>query len=408
MHFLIGDPEGAQLTAVLSYRSSPLEAFIPFESYSTPSDTASRSRLVSLLSLPNSEEFQLKVSVSDGTLSWSDSTAPFKKRSMRVLLPPTKVHFKGLADVTPTVSLVDRAAIRYNEYTITFSDTASTAQKTFTVWNPLGGSSVIPLYPGLESAVFDGMALYADDIQTDIDKVRSRWNHVPQGATWNFNATVADLPYYSYKGYRQPYDYLVVFDDAIVDTTAPFDLVGLVPLPVNYRVLNAATGEKIRCAAVDESGYKDVILLEDIMGRERATWRIYVTFSPQDQPPGRGDTVLVVTRKGLSYHDTLTLGDLLSTVATGPNVPGSYALEQNFPNPFNPSTSITYAIGAAGFVTLKVYDILGREVSTLVSERQSAGSHGARFDGTHLASGVYFYRLQSGAFTDTKKLLLIH
>ena len=94
-------------------------------------------------------------------------------------------------------------------------------------------------------------------------------------------------------------------------------------------------------------------------------------------------------------------------------VPTSYALEQTYPNPFNPSTVIRYAIPTEGPVALKVYDISGREVATLVNEHKSAGTYEARFDigtatgGRNLASGVYFYRLTPGDFSETKKLLLL-
>lgn len=89
------------------------------------------------------------------------------------------------------------------------------------------------------------------------------------------------------------------------------------------------------------------------------------------------------------------------------NIPTTYALKQNYPNPFNPTTIITYQLPKAGNVKLVVYDLLGREVKTLVNEFKSAGSFDVTFDASSLASGVYFYRLESGSFTDTKKLTLI-
>ncbi len=89
------------------------------------------------------------------------------------------------------------------------------------------------------------------------------------------------------------------------------------------------------------------------------------------------------------------------------STPKSFALYQNYPNPFNPTTAITYQLSANSHVTLKVYDILGREVATLVNQKEIAGSHSVTFDGSRLASGVYFYRLVAGSYTATKKLILI-
>jgi hypothetical protein len=88
-------------------------------------------------------------------------------------------------------------------------------------------------------------------------------------------------------------------------------------------------------------------------------------------------------------------------------VPTAVRLDQNYPNPFNPSTTITYELPKTSQVNLTVYDILGRQVSVLVNERRDAGVHQVSFDGSNLASGAYFYRLQAGNFAETKKLILV-
>lgn len=86
--------------------------------------------------------------------------------------------------------------------------------------------------------------------------------------------------------------------------------------------------------------------------------------------------------------------------------PMSDGVLANYPNPFNPTTKVSYALAKSGYVTMKVYDILGREVATLVDEYQSVGLHSATFDGTHLASGVYFCRLTAPGINRVKKMLL--
>jgi hypothetical protein len=86
---------------------------------------------------------------------------------------------------------------------------------------------------------------------------------------------------------------------------------------------------------------------------------------------------------------------------------GEFVLSQNFPNPFNPSTTIRYGLPRASDVTLSVYSTLGQEVARLVDAHQQSGYHEVRLDGTNLASGVYFYRLRAGEFTQTKRLLLL-
>jgi hypothetical protein len=90
--------------------------------------------------------------------------------------------------------------------------------------------------------------------------------------------------------------------------------------------------------------------------------------------------------------------------ATAPNGP---ALYQNYPNPFNPMTKIQYSISKLSIVKMKIYDMLGREVATLVNEQRAAGNYAVKWDASNLPSGVYFYQLRAGSFVETKKLLLI-
>lgn len=87
--------------------------------------------------------------------------------------------------------------------------------------------------------------------------------------------------------------------------------------------------------------------------------------------------------------------------------PKVFALDQNYPNPFNPGTSIQYAIGGRQFVSLKVYDVLGNEVESLVNEEKPAGNYEVDFNATQLSSGIYFYRLQAGDYNASRKMILI-
>ncbi|HQJ45705.1 MAG TPA: T9SS type A sorting domain-containing protein [Ignavibacteriaceae bacterium] len=88
-------------------------------------------------------------------------------------------------------------------------------------------------------------------------------------------------------------------------------------------------------------------------------------------------------------------------------VPVSYSLEQNFPNPFNPETEISFSLAKSDNVTLKVYNILGSEVATLVNEFLEAGKHTIKFNASDLTSGVYLYTIKSGNFTATRKMILM-
>ncbi|MHB8581572.1 MAG: T9SS type A sorting domain-containing protein [Ignavibacteriaceae bacterium] len=98
---------------------------------------------------------------------------------------------------------------------------------------------------------------------------------------------------------------------------------------------------------------------------------------------------------------------LIGGVNEPPQVLSNYTLEQNYPNPFNPVTTINYTIAAKDLVSIKVYDVLGKKISTLVNEEKPAGSYSVNFNASKLSSGVYFYRMQAGSFVETKKLILM-
>jgi subtilisin family serine protease len=108
--------------------------------------------------------------------------------------------------------------------------------------------------------------------------------------------------------------------------------------------------------------------------------------------------------KQVDYDGTTEYSNIVEVEVTQPV---EYSLSQNYPNPFNPSTTIAYSIPKDGLVTLKVYDVLGEEVVTLINELQSAGTRDITFDASQLSSGVYYYQLVSGGFTSTKKLILM-
>lgn len=99
-------------------------------------------------------------------------------------------------------------------------------------------------------------------------------------------------------------------------------------------------------------------------------------------------------------------GPALAVTETSSEAPATFMLLQNYPNPFNPSTTIRYALPHAGVVTLKVFNVQGQELATLVHEKQGAGEHAISWNAAGLPSGVYLYRLHAGDWRETKKMLL--
>jgi hypothetical protein len=139
------------------------------------------------------------------------------------------------------------------------------------------------------------------------------------------------------------------------------------------------------------------------------TWESMLTGLPLNT---QGITALAISGSNAfagAYQGGVWVGSLtgITAIDAQPSqIPAAFALSQNYPNPFNPTTVIRYQLSAPCFVVLKVYDVLGREVATLEDAKKSTGIHEVEFNGAHLASGVYFYRLAAAGFSETKKMLL--
>ncbi|MCX6169637.1 MAG: T9SS type A sorting domain-containing protein [Ignavibacteriales bacterium] len=119
-------------------------------------------------------------------------------------------------------------------------------------------------------------------------------------------------------------------------------------------------------------------------------------------PTGTVDGIRVSNNWGLAVTGTATgVEENISTLPT------KFNLSQNYPNPFNPSTVIKYQVPQGSFVNISVYDILGNKISTLVNQDKAAGTYETRFDASNLPSGIYFYTIQTGSFSQTKKMMLM-
>jgi hypothetical protein len=97
----------------------------------------------------------------------------------------------------------------------------------------------------------------------------------------------------------------------------------------------------------------------------------------------------------------------ITGISNNTGIPVQFSLAQNYPNPFNPSTLIKYQLPKAAFVMITVFDLLGKEVASLVNGNVEAGYHQAEFNGSDLSSGLYIYKIETDGFTDVKKMILV-
>ena len=164
---------------------------------------------------------------------------------------------------------------------------------------------------------------------------------------------------------------------------------------------------------VTRDGFRDVV-----PDTSRFYWGLRYGFYNKNQQDGGGDegTSLAKTAEVSSeFNDQLFLADyktgeevaVTGVTRNNNSIPQEYLLEQNYPNPFNPSTKIRYSIPSNEFVTLKIYNILGSEVATLVNQKQASGSYEVSFNATDLTSGIYFYQISTSNFTQVNKMMLV-
>ena len=162
-----------------------------------------------------------------------------------------------------------------------------------------------------------------------------------------------------------------------------------------YKYVTSELGWQYYATSTTNS-FEDVSEVYYVVGQGEAYWAYYKITAVDLHPYESGFSNQVgakVMDNSLEKHNSAT--NALE-----------YSLNQNYPNPFNPSTKISYLIKEEGLVTLKVYDILGTEVTTLVNENKPAGTYEAEFNASSLPSGMYIYKIQSGQFSDVKKMLL--
>lgn len=160
-------------------------------------------------------------------------------------------------------------------------------------------------------------------------------------------------------------------------------------------------GFEIQRSQISEiRGQDKWISIGDVQGNGTTTKPGSYSFT--DYNPAEGTSRYRL--KQIDYDGSFTYSNTIEVEIESPN---TFSLEQNYPNPFNPSTNIKFSIPERSIVTLKIYDVLGKEITTMVNEEKQAGSYTLKFDGKELSSGLYFYTFKAGNYTSTKKMLLL-
>jgi hypothetical protein len=205
----------------------------------------------------------------------------------------------------------------------------------------------------------------------------------------------------------------------VADRPGPVPQRGLVGITININTADSSNGPSMdvikRSLSVPEAQtfnlYKYRLFTDSMnaIGRLSPTYNVATfCFDVESLRPAFDSpntfTVKRMLQGALNFVGIVTSTGEENNVSS---IPETFSLSQNYPNPFNPTTNLEFGISNLGFVSLKVYDILGKEVKTLVNETKPAGIYKIEFDGSSLSSGVYYYRLVSGSFTDVKRMVLL-
>jgi hypothetical protein len=194
--------------------------------------------------------------------------------------------------------------------------------------------------------------------------------------------------------------------DGSTDTTNYADVIAVARIPNTFRFAYATKTNNTDGKAFERT-YN--------VGNLSARLQLFPTPTSIDFTPVRAGYRLAATDscfsvvKGFGNYGLYAFAGCTGTLTGVGNseTPVVFKLSQNYPNPFNPTTKISYALPKSGLATLRVYDILGKEVATLVNEVKAAGNYSVDFAASNFTSGVYFYKLESSGFSDIKKMMLI-
>jgi hypothetical protein len=364
--------------------------------------------------MPNSNAVRFLMYCSDGIVTATARSARKIIANKRFILADARIdHTTGISDAQFTVTTNDPSKIIQADYDIVIND--SNGKKSYSVFNALGVEVVndaVELDGVTEGPLFDGMRLLIKDYPVpQINNDSTKWN---AGASPLFGHTsLIDVFMESdtIRAIPLPYDYEIRISNSVVDTT--LGLYGSDPQPIPFLVWNTTKDRKTKAVFVEIdmngkiSRNDELFLIEKDQDQNTIlSWHVQFIGNDGDPVPLPGDIFKIRVLKPLTAADSYRLYAMPTSVPVSA-FPATFSLQQNFPNPFNPVTTIRFSVPWITDTELKVFDLLGRTVTVLVNEKLAAGVYDASWNATGIASGVYFYRLRSGQQTAIKKMILM-
>ncbi|MEW5798291.1 MAG: T9SS type A sorting domain-containing protein [Bacteroidota bacterium] len=416
-----GDADGDEVVVDLSYKPKPTGNWIPVIN----GISGISSYNLDIKDLPNVDSLWLRITARSVSDSAWDSTGSCAIRNPRYSLKDTGSIIrktKGNGVIQPRV-VNPASVLTGHTYKVLFHESPE-HYVYYDVYDETTAKEVVSgarEIDGEEGPLFDGIRLFIQNGPTAWNKDRTRWNnegiHSPSVVPWNIIT----------KGIPEPADFVIAFSDSKIDTSIyylPASFYKMVSIPVNFTIKNVNRNQKSKFAFRDvmppanpaDSGMFTVgsgIDQSDLIAimhtdSSKPSWRVNLVYDAAKRNPTSGDTLFIAIDQPFSEGDEYMFEAGVGVLSVSPSqVAGDFSLSQNYPNPFNPVTTIKYQIPSAGYVTLKVYDVLGREVATLIHGQHLAGNYSTVFNASRLASGIYFYKLTMGNNTMVKRMSLV-
>ncbi len=415
------DADNPNLTVSLSYAFNPNGPFTQFHSGSFPAGPGSYAW--DFTNQSNAPSYFLKVMASDGNSDTVLTSRSFGIDQERGHYPSNVFqHVAGNANADFLLQVVNPQQLTEHTYEMTFNVVHPDSAKQVNIRDLVTGMTVLPNHtfrPNISTPLFDGLKLTIVDKRTDIDTMRSKFNRHSLDSLVDFRWTgvLPTLPQT-----RVPLDWFVAFNslellpngkyrfpgDTVLNNqgrkvvVCPFYIRNVDSMQAGYGFVNNALVDSMW-----RPGRALLLRPQPPVGIQMS-YQVNMNFT-ETLRPTFGDTLWIYTQKAITAQDVFRFvadSNFVTGVGTDTGITG-YELSNNYPNPFNPTTKIRYQLPRASNVSLKVFDILGREAATLVDEKQNQGTYIVEIHAANLASGVYFYRLQADGFVSVKKMLLL-
>jgi len=361
--------------------------------------------------MANGPEYQLKLMATNGiTFNQTLRTRLFAIYNSFPTIPDSGiVHAQGDAEGVFQVQVTDRSSTTGDVYKVTFNDfdlNNVTYNVLDTTTNQLVLENVDQLTSEESGPEFDGLRLLLQDVPMgEYDSVLTGWS------SGNCNLGYRLEP----MSVQPPIDYQIEFLNSASNMDILFH-------PANFVITNLETNDEVDFQFSDSNHDGFLTIFETVLirytpelGAPASAWRLIFTRPESGEPtsPQEGDVFQIITRKRFSAQDVYYIkSPAPTTVGDEIFLPEQFALYQNYPNPLNPTTTISYNLPGNSAVDLTVFNLKGQLVKTLTHQVLKKGKHNVRWNGTNdanirVASGIYFYRLQTEFGVKLKRMILL-